>query len=51
MLVAYAGYIVAEEAHVSGVLGAVAGGIYCGWHAHTAIDAGTRLSGDRVLAA
>ncbi len=45
VLAAYACYIVAEEAHVSGVLGAVAGGIYSGWHAHETFDAGTRLSG------
>jgi monovalent cation/hydrogen antiporter len=44
VLAAYAGYIVAEEAGVSGVLGAVVGGIYSGWHAHETIDAGTRLS-------
>ena len=44
VLAAYAGYIVAEEAHVSGVLGAVVGGVYSGWHAHETIDAGTRLS-------
>jgi CPA1 family monovalent cation:H+ antiporter len=40
----YAGYIVAERAHVSGVLGAVSAGLYSGWYAHTALDAGTRLS-------
>jgi len=45
VLNAYAAYILAEEAHVSGVLGAVAAGIYSGWYAHTALDAGTRLSG------
>jgi Na+/H+ antiporter len=44
VLNAYAGYIVAEEAHVSGVLGAVTAGLYSGWYAHTALDAGTRLS-------
>jgi len=44
VLAAYAGYIVAEEAHVSGVLGAVVGGVYSGWHSHETIDAGTRLS-------
>ena len=44
VLTAYAGYIVAEELHVSGVLGAVFAGIYSGWYAHTALDAGTRLS-------
>ena len=44
VLTAYAGYIVAEELHVSGVLGAVFAGLYSGWYAHTALDAGTRLS-------
>jgi Na+/H+ antiporter len=44
VLAAYAGYIVAEEAGVSGVLGAVVGGIYSGWRAHDTLDAGTRLS-------
>jgi Na+/H+ antiporter len=44
VLVAYAGYIVAEELHVSGVLGAVASGIYGGWNSYRLIDAGTRLS-------
>ena len=41
VLTAYAGYIVAEELHVSGVLGAVFAGLYSGWYAHTALDAGT----------
>ena len=45
VIVAYASYIVAEEIEVSGVLGAVAGGIYTGWNAHSFLDAGTRLSG------
>ncbi len=45
VLNAYAGYIVAEELHLSGVLGTVAAGIYSGWYAHTALDAGSRLSG------
>jgi CPA1 family monovalent cation:H+ antiporter len=44
VVTAYAAYIVAEEAHVSGVLSAVAGGIFGGWHQHSALDAGTRLS-------
>jgi CPA1 family monovalent cation:H+ antiporter len=44
VLTAYTGYIVAEEAGVSGVLGAVFSGLYSGWYAHTALDAGTRLS-------
>ena len=45
VLNAYAGYIVAEELHLSGVIGTVAAGIYSGWFAHTALDAGSRLSG------
>ena len=44
VIAAYGAYIVAEEAHVSGVLAAVAAGIFGGWNAHSAIDAGTRLS-------
>jgi CPA1 family monovalent cation:H+ antiporter len=45
LIVAYAGYIVAEELHMSGVLGAVVSGIYSGWNAASAMDAGTRLTG------
>jgi CPA1 family monovalent cation:H+ antiporter len=45
VIVAYSSYILAEEAGVSGVLAAVASGIYSGWNAHSAMDAGTRLSG------
>jgi Na+/H+ antiporter len=45
LLVAYAGYIVGEELHVSGVLGAVVAGIYGGWHAPRTLDAETRLAG------
>jgi CPA1 family monovalent cation:H+ antiporter len=44
LIVAYAGYILAEEAGMSGVLGAVVSGIYSGWNAHSAMDAGTRLT-------
>jgi monovalent cation/hydrogen antiporter len=45
VIAAYSSYIVAEEAlHLSGVLAAVAGGIYSGWNAHSAMDGGTRLS-------
>lgn len=44
VLTAYAGYVVAEELHVSGVLGAVVSGLYGGWHSHRTLDAGTRLS-------
>ncbi len=45
LIVAYSSYILAEEAGVSGVLAAVGSGIYSGWNAHSAMDAGTRLSG------
>jgi Na+/H+ antiporter len=41
---AYASYIVAEEVGVSGVLSAVACGIYGGWNSYRMFDAGTRLS-------
>jgi Na+/H+ antiporter len=44
VIVAYASYIAAEELGVSGVLAAVGSGIYSGWNAHSAMDAGTRLS-------
>jgi len=37
--------VIGEELHVSGVLAAVVSGIYSGWNAHSAMDAGTRLSG------
>jgi monovalent cation/hydrogen antiporter len=45
LLIAYASYIVAEEAEMSGVLAAVTSGLYAGWNAPAAMDAGTRLSG------
>ncbi len=45
VITAYASYVIGEELHVSGVLAAVASGIYSGWNAHAAMDAGTRLSG------
>ena len=41
---AYSAYIVAEEIGVSGVLSAVACGIYGGWNSHLMFDAGTRLT-------
>jgi len=44
LIVAYGSYIAAEEVGVSGVLAAVSSGIYSGWNAHSAMDAGTRLS-------
>ncbi len=44
VITAYGAYIVAEEAQVSGVLSTVAAGIFGGWNAHAALDAGTRLS-------
>ena len=49
VLVAYGSYIVAEEIELSGVLAAVSSGIYSGWNAHSSMDAGTRLSAERVL--
>ena len=45
VITAYAAYILAEEAHVSGVLATVAGGMVSGWNAHKFLDASTRLSG------
>jgi CPA1 family monovalent cation:H+ antiporter len=45
VIVAYSSYIAAEELGVSGALAAVGSGIYSGWNAHSAMDAGTRLSG------
>jgi monovalent cation/hydrogen antiporter len=44
LLTAYAAYIGAEEAHVSGILAAVVAGLYGGYQAPRAIDADTRLS-------
>jgi Na+/H+ antiporter len=41
---AYAAYVVAEAIGVSGVLSAVAYGLYGGWNSHRMFDAGTRLS-------
>jgi CPA1 family monovalent cation:H+ antiporter len=45
VIAAYTSYVVAESLHVSGVLAAVSSGLYSGWNAHSALDAGTRLSG------
>ena len=44
VIFAYTSYVAGEELEVSGVLAVVATGIYTGWNAHTAFDAGTRLS-------
>jgi monovalent cation/hydrogen antiporter len=44
LLTAYAAYIGAEEAHVSGILAAVVAGLYGGYQAPRAVDADTRLS-------
>jgi CPA1 family monovalent cation:H+ antiporter len=44
LLVPYGAYILAEESGVSGVLAAVTGGLYLGWHQHDAFSADTRLS-------
>jgi CPA1 family monovalent cation:H+ antiporter len=45
VITAWACYILAEEAHVSGVLATVAGGMVSGWNTHKFLDANTRLSG------
>jgi Na+/H+ antiporter len=44
VLAAYGAFILAEELGVSGVLGAVASGLYGGWHQHQFFDPDTRLS-------
>ena len=44
VIVAYAGYIGAEELGVSGVLGTVVAGLYASWHSHRTFDADSRLS-------
>ena len=44
LLFPYAAYVVAEEAHGSGVLAAVTSGLYLGWFSHEAFSADTRLS-------
>jgi monovalent cation/hydrogen antiporter len=45
VLAAYAAYIGAEEANVSGILAAVVAGLYGGYQSPQALDADTRLSG------
>jgi CPA1 family monovalent cation:H+ antiporter len=45
LLFPYAAYVLAEQAHVSGVLAAVACGLYLGWFASDAFSADARLSG------
>jgi CPA1 family monovalent cation:H+ antiporter len=45
VLAAYAAYIGAEEAHVSGILAAVVAGLYGGYRSPQVLDADTRLSG------
>ncbi|HWT24937.1 MAG TPA: Na+/H+ antiporter [Solirubrobacteraceae bacterium] len=45
LLSAYGGYIIAEELHVSGVLGAVVAGIYSGWRSPESLGADMRLTG------
>ncbi len=42
LLTPFAAYLLAERAHVSGVLATVAAGVYLGWHS-TALPARTRL--------
>jgi Na+/H+ antiporter len=44
LLFPYAAYVLAEEAHVSGVLAAVSCGLYLGWFSHESFSADTRLS-------
>jgi len=44
LLTAYGAYIGAEELHVSGILAAVAAGLYGGYQAPAALDADTRLN-------
>lgn len=43
VLTAYAAYIGAEEAHVSGILAAVVAGVYAGYQSPGSLDADTRL--------
>ncbi|HZO06013.1 MAG TPA: Na+/H+ antiporter [Solirubrobacterales bacterium] len=43
VLTAYAAYIGAEEAHVSGILAAVVAGVYAGYRSPQTLDADTRL--------
>ncbi len=43
VLTAYAAYIGAEEAHVSGILAAVVAGVYAGYRSPRSLDADTRL--------
>ena len=45
IITAYSSYVIGEALHVSGVLAVVVSGVYSGWNAHSAMDAGTRLSG------
>jgi CPA1 family monovalent cation:H+ antiporter len=45
LLSGYAGYVPAEQVGASGVLGAVATGIYVGWQAPTIASASQRLAG------
>jgi CPA1 family monovalent cation:H+ antiporter len=42
LLTPFAAYLLAEQAHVSGVLATVTAGVYLGWHS-TALPARTRL--------
>jgi Na+/H+ antiporter len=44
LLTPYAAYLVAEAAHVSGVLSVVAAGLYAGWRDPVRMDAATRQS-------
>lgn len=45
VLVCWAAYILSEQLHVSGVIGAVVCGLICGWYQHTVFSAAVRLRG------
>ncbi len=45
VLVGWAAYILAERAHVSGVISAVVAGLICGWYQHVVFSAAVRLRG------
>jgi len=45
VLVSWTSYLLAEKAHVSGVIATVTAGLIASWHAHTALSASTRMRG------
>ncbi|TZG29553.1 Na+/H+ antiporter [Sphingomonas montanisoli] len=45
ILVPWAAYLLAETAHVSGVLATVATGLICGWYQHVVFPASVRMRG------